>query len=364
VKRTIRRLALRSCKALGVFSLAYGSQWRRNRLLILAYHGISQQDEHEWDPQLYMSPERFAERMETLKRSGCNVLPLAEAIRRLYAGNLPEKSVVITFDDGAYDFYTQAFPILRHHNFPVTVYLTTYYSSFNQPVFEVICRYLLWKGQNAVIDGLEFTGRPGVVDLKHPANQKGFAEAMIERANSAGMSARAKDELAAKLAGRLNVDYDEILARRLLHLMKPEEIVRIAAEGVDVQLHTHRHRAPVDRQLFLREIEDNRRDIEMSTHAATTHFCYPSGCSRREFLDWLREAGIVSATTCVPGLATRQTDRLLLPRFVDTSANSRLEFEGWLSGLWEMLRRAPLARGQKGVSESPQLAETAQSPSA
>ena len=42
--------------------------------------GFSQQDEHVWDPNLYMSPARFAARMEVLTRSGCNVLRLDEAI--------------------------------------------------------------------------------------------------------------------------------------------------------------------------------------------------------------------------------------------------------------------------------------------
>jgi peptidoglycan/xylan/chitin deacetylase (PgdA/CDA1 family) len=352
VKRKLKRLTLRSCKALGVFNLAYGSDWRRNRLLILAYHGISQKDEHLWDPQLYMSPECFAARMEVLKRSGCNVLRLDEAIERLYAGDLPEKSVAITFDDGAHDFYSRAYPILKSYGFPATVYLTTYYSAHNRPVFNVIIRYAMWKGRDASVDGAEFTGQAGPLDLSTRESRNAIAEAMIARAQREGLSGEEKDRLAQLLAERLGVDYEGILADRILHLMRPEEVAELAAEGVDIQLHTHRHRVPLDRALFLREIEDNRREIAQVTDAPASHFCYPDGTSHRDFLAWLREAGVVSATTCAPGLASHESDRLLLPRFVDTSANTDVEFEAWLSGAYAMLRSTPGIRSWKGGLES------------
>jgi len=63
------------------------------------------------------------------------------------------------------------------------------------------------------------------------------------------------------------------------------------------------------------------------------HFCYPSGVYRSEFLPWLREAGVQTATTCDPGLASSRTEPLLLPRLVDTSNLSALDVEGWMAGM-------------------------------
>src|SRR3954451_24485649 len=131
----IKQRLLGSAQTCGLFSLVRNSKWRQDRLLILAYHGISIDDEHLWDPTLFMHPEFFRSRLRSIANAGCTVLPLGEAVRLLYAGQLPERSVALTFDDGTYDFYQRAWPILQEFNFPVTLYLTTFYSQFNRPVF-------------------------------------------------------------------------------------------------------------------------------------------------------------------------------------------------------------------------------------
>lgn len=150
-------------------------------------------------------------------------------------------------------------------------------------------------------------------------------------------SAEDKDTVATSLANQLNVDYGEMLKKRILHLLNPDEVKEVAADGVDVQLHTHRHRTPLDRELFRREIDDNRNRIESMTGKSPAHFCYPSGNYHPLLAQWLTEAGIESATTCEAGLASAQSDPLLLPRLLDGSGRSPVGFAGWLSGVSAML---------------------------
>ena len=158
-RRSIRRAALTVLRTAGAFHLVQGSDWRRRRLSILCYHGISLDDEHEWRPYLFIRPQQLERRLEILRRGNYAVLPLGEALERLYRNDLPERSVALTFDDGTYDFYSQAYPRLKQAGFPVTVYLTTYYSQLELPVFSLICSYLMWKARGAGHSGLEGTRR-------------------------------------------------------------------------------------------------------------------------------------------------------------------------------------------------------------
>jgi hypothetical protein len=93
----------------------------------------------------------------------------------------------------------------------------------------------------------------------------------------------------------------------------------------------------------MKEIADNRSSIQSMTgsSSAPVHFCYPSGVHKRQFLPWLQDAGIVSATTCAHGLASRRSNPLLLPRLLDSSTLSPIQFEGWLTGLASFLPRRP-----------------------
>lgn len=191
------------------------------------------------------------------------------------------------------------------------------------------------------------------VDLKDPLDEDRpslrTAEACVqasarvsETAALQRWSADEKHLWLERLARRLGVDWQEFLRRRFFSLMHPKEIAALDPAIADVQLHTHRHRVPEQRELFLREIADNRRGLAQCglNPERLTHFCYPSGLYQPAFLPWLAEAGVVSAVTCVPGLASKQQHPLLLPRFIDTGATSDVEFEGWASGLRHFIGRS------------------------
>ena len=302
-------------------------------------------DEHLWNSSQYMPAAVLRARFELLKKSNCAVLPLAEAVRRLYANDLPERAVVITFDDGTSDFYHRAFPLIQDFGFPVTLYLTTFYTEYNRPVFDLMLSYLLWKGRNETLDLRGITGAESRLDLHDPTAQ-GKALAEIRAfASSRKLSAEDKDALLSSLAAQLRVDYDALIEQRIMHNVTPDEVKELARGGIDVQLHTHRHRTPVDRQLFLREIEDNRKSIQKMSDKHAEHFCYPSGVYDLAFLPWLKESGVVSATTCETGFASRNSNPLLLPRMLDNPQLSSIEFESWLTGVSAALPRRGKPKG-------------------
>jgi len=344
LRGVLRRTALRALKGCGAFHLVRDSDWRRQRLLILCYHGISLEDEHEWRPYLFIRPEQLERRLEILRKNNYTVLPLGEALEQLYRKGLPARSVVLTFDDGTYDFYRQAYPRINKLGFPVTVYLTTEYSELQLPVFGLICSYMLWKSRDRGACDLREVGGCERVSLDSAREREDAASQIAQKADAQGLSALQKDEIARRLAELLKIDYSELSRKRILQLMNQKEIAELASAGVDFQLHTHRHCVPMNESLFRKEISDNREHIAQSVTGERRHFCYPSGAYRPEFLQWLAAESVVSATTCDTGLVTAQSNPLLLPRLVDTTGRTELEFESWISGIGHFLSSHKKAR--------------------
>ena len=90
---------------------------------VLCYHRFGNRAS-----KLTVTPAAFAAQMAYLAQNGYHVLPLAR-LAEFLAGKepLPKKTVVITIDDGYRATYDIAFPILKTHGFPATVFL---YSDF------------------------------------------------------------------------------------------------------------------------------------------------------------------------------------------------------------------------------------------
>ncbi len=90
--------------------------------VILMYHSIE-----DGDSPLQVPPPLFAQQMEWL-RAHVRVLRLGEVVSRLAERQpLPERAVVLTFDDGFADFARHAAPVLLRLGLPATVFLPTQY---------------------------------------------------------------------------------------------------------------------------------------------------------------------------------------------------------------------------------------------
>ena len=341
VRRRLRDSALHGIRLAGGLAVASRSRWRTKRLLILCYHSFALADEHLWDPALFVTRDHLESRLAFLAARGYAVLPLAEGLSRLRAGTLPPRAVAITVDDGTYDFHAVAYPVFKRLGVPVTLYISTYHVFDHRPVFDVAFRYLFWKA-----------GTSGNVESRDPLEEERPLRTAAERAEAAARvcetvwrehwSAEKKHNWLGAFAQRVGLDWEEFLRSRVLALMRPEEIGALDPGIVDVQLHTHRHRVPEQRELFIREIADNRRalgDCGLDP-ARLTHFCYPSGVHRPAMLPWLAELGVTSAVTTDPGLASASHHPLLLPRFIDAGTTSEVEFEGWASGVRQFISRA------------------------
>ncbi|WP_026840894.1 polysaccharide deacetylase family protein [Citrifermentans bremense] len=96
----------------------------RSKLLVVMYHGITDRRYHPpfWTQ---LPVEKFREQLAFLKRY-YRVISLRDMVAALRKGApLPERSALITFDDGFKNNFTVAFPALKELGLPASIFLTT-----------------------------------------------------------------------------------------------------------------------------------------------------------------------------------------------------------------------------------------------
>jgi peptidoglycan/xylan/chitin deacetylase (PgdA/CDA1 family) len=94
---------------------------------ILMYHSISENLFGKAHPyyQINTSPKIFAQQMNWLHANGYRTMNLTESYSALCTAADVSKTVVITFDDGYRDFYTDAFAVMQKCGFTATIFIAT-----------------------------------------------------------------------------------------------------------------------------------------------------------------------------------------------------------------------------------------------
>ena len=90
---------------------------------VLLYHHVSDQETNM--PDLTLSTSEFTRQLSLLRSHGFQTISPAQ-LRSFMQGervSLPDKAILITFDDGYADNYTQAFPILKQFGYTATIFM-------------------------------------------------------------------------------------------------------------------------------------------------------------------------------------------------------------------------------------------------
>ncbi len=103
--------------------------------VILLYHHVAE----DTPASTSISPANFDAHLRYLRDNDFNVIALDRMIDSLRSGqSLPEKSVVITFDDGYSSIFDAAFPMLEAYGYPFTLFLST------EPIDDGLSNYMTW----------------------------------------------------------------------------------------------------------------------------------------------------------------------------------------------------------------------------
>ncbi len=113
---------------IGAAGLTVHAAFRANeslsvKLPVVMYHHISPKQKLQNDYTI--SPEQFEDDLIYIKEQGYQTITAKDLIGFTSNGDpLPEKSIMITFDDGFESFYAYAYPLLQKHEMHAIVFVT------------------------------------------------------------------------------------------------------------------------------------------------------------------------------------------------------------------------------------------------
>jgi len=278
------------------------------RFQILGYHKVSHDPHPSFEP---LHPEVFERQMQFLK-SCYRVMSLQELVERSTRGEVPQRAVAITFDDGYRDNYDYAFPILKKYQFPATIFVATgAIGTGNRIWHDVVFDAFRF----ATVDRarLQDDAIPELV-LETPEARQRSLEATLARAKTLYGEGRRNfiEDLEAKLCPNLPPD---IHAR----MLNWDHVREMHTAGIEFGSHTVSHTilSHIPRSEMVKELLDSKRELSERLGTGISSFAYPNGKStdyNSEAKTVLRECGYSSAVTCCTGFNHVSSDLFELKR--------------------------------------------------
>ena len=284
---------------------------------ILMYHGI------DGAPTPFLPTlgrKAFENQMEYLS-SHCQVIGLDEIVARMKERDIPERAVVLTFDDGYRSVYKHAFPILKKYGISATCFLPTEVIGTGRVLWHDYVCWAISVTKKSVL--LDFGGYDRDT-LTTEKDKEKATERILWYLRS--LEDQQRNEEIERLGEKLAVA-NEISASDLM--LTWEQVWEMHQEGICFGAHTVTHpilsKLPIDKAL--QEIRQSRKIIQDHIPTQVTTFAYPSGRAQ-DFTpgikDLVRDEGFLCAVSTIQKSNVEGTDPFELGRigYWDTKPGS------------------------------------------
>ena len=293
----------------------------RKKTIILMYHGFTDKKKHDGIENYqgkHINNELFRSQIKYIKEH-YNVISLDHFIECCTSGELlPEKSIIITIDDGYKSNYTLAFPIFKEFDVPATIFLTTDFIDNKNYLWVDRLEYTL---NNTKAENLKLQiGDEELVFSIITKADKIICEKMIRRRLKI-MPHETIDETVKDIENQLKRKLTD--ATKVPEIYKPlewDEILEMTnTSKVCIGSHTHKHLilARYDNTVIQNELTLSKEIIERNIGINTRLFCYPNGAFgdfNEHTRQIVRESGYSCALTTVKGLKNEFSDLFELKR--------------------------------------------------
>ena len=289
-------------------------------VVILLYHRVIPSDklsEVFSSPAIVVFQDTFEKQIRFLLQN-YKVMSLYEFFD-LYLQNspFPQKTAVLTFDDGWSDNYVYAFPILKKYNIPATIFLTTGFMGNTSTFWQEKLMFLLSVFQNrpeASISDFCICLRklPDKIkdSLKLNMNKKvlwNFPEELKY------MNDKTLNDLMDCLEKLLNYPKIPINTNNFITWDQAREMI---SSKIDFGSHSQNHKIlpQLSSEDIEREVSTSKKKIEDELQTVVKAFAYPNGAYDEIVIDKLRKTSYQIAVTTEPGLNSFRTNHYRLKR--------------------------------------------------
>ncbi len=316
--------------------------------VVLAYHQVGRQSP---DPLHVSVPEKlFASQMEELRRSW-NPVTLDEMVGGLAQGNLPRRSVAVTFDDGYAGVLFGALPALERWKIPATVFISSGYLDGKKEFWWDELQRIVWESKR---EPAEWKGLPEDARMRfYLGMPREDAFGILHYA----LRAFPPDEIRAEMDRICREARCRPAAPRPdVRPLTARECSRLAANGlISIGAHTVRHAwlAALKDTSQKTEMADSRHALEKLLGRPVRALSYPYGSRESETtvtLRLARELGFNYACANVKAAVHGGSDRYWIPRVTPGDAGGR-EFSRRLEEHMESVRSPRTPKGYAGAEK-------------
>lgn len=254
------------------FLWIYKRFFTKPQLQILAYHSINKVN---FKPlEMEQEPENFKRQMEHLKKN-YTVLSAADLLE--YRNNhkkILRNAVMLTFDDGYRDNYTNAYPILKELKIPAVFFITTQFVGNRDFYYFDVIRYGLKMSKKKYID-LRAIGLDGFALWDNEIYLSSIVLDMLSQLKP--LSKDKQYEKTTKIIGKLGLD------KNFLQTQKPyllwDEVIEMSQNGIDFGSHTmtHAHLPSLSKDGCLAELIQSQQLLEKNLSKKISLLAYPFG---------------------------------------------------------------------------------------
>lgn len=280
----------------------------KDKVTILMYHGITGHAHPLFNfDHKHVAQEKFEEQLQYLKKH-YSLIAVEEFIEwKEGKKELPKNPLLLTFDDGYANCYTQLFPLLKKYNAPAIIFLPTAYIGKKGIAWYDIVAYGIAATKKSAISVTNKTYFLGSDEQKRAA--------IVAIKEKCYTILEERERIIKEVIKETEINPQDC-TNNDMRFMSWEQCQEMQKYRVDFGSHSVMHNimADLSEEEITKEVQESKKTIEKKLKKPCSTFAYPFGSYNKDVEIQLQKAGYALGLTIEYGKNTKQTQDMRIKR--------------------------------------------------